>query len=205
MPKKALGKFRLIHHLSYPEFNSINDHIPDRLCTLQYQSVDTAISLIQQLGPGALLAKTDIKNTYNQVPIHSTDFELLGFHYYYNKTLPFGLSYSCNLFEKFSTALQWILEHQFSVKHCVHILDDFLFIGPPNFSKCYSALMSFYKQAHDIGLPIKPSKTVLPTTTLTFLGFELDTVNFKSRLPQEKLVSSREDVLKLKSQKSATL
>lgn len=89
MPKKASGEFRLIHHLSYPEGNSINDHIPDHLCTVQYQSVDTAISLIQQLGPGALLAKTDIENAYKQVPIHPTDFELLGFRigndYYYDK------------------------------------------------------------------------------------------------------------------------
>lgn len=76
---------------------------------MQYQSVDTAISLIQQLGPGALLAKLAIENAY-KVPIHPPDFELLGFRigndYNYDKTLPFGLSYSCNLFEKFSTALQ---------------------------------------------------------------------------------------------------
>lgn len=65
--------------------------------------------------------------------------------------------------------------------------------------------MSFYKLAQDIGLPIKPSKTVLPTTTLTFLGLELDTVKFEIRLPQDKLVSLREKVLKLKSQTSATL
>lgn len=49
--------------------------------------------------------------------------------------------------------------------------------------------MSFYKLAQDIGLPIKPSKTVLPTKTLTFLGLELDTVKFEIRLPQDKLVS----------------
>lgn len=178
VPKKASGEFRLIHHLSYLEGNSINDHIPDHLSTVQYHSVDTAISLIQQLGPGALLAKTAIENAY-KVPIHPTDFELLGFRigndYNYDKTMLFGLSYSCNLFEKFSTALQLILEHKFSVTHCVHILDDFLFIGPPNSSKCYSALMSFYKLPQAIGLPIEPSKTVVPTTTLTFLVLELDT------------------------------
>lgn len=65
--------------------------------------------------------------------------------------------------------------------------------------------MYFYKQAQDIGLPIKPSKTVLPTTTLTFLGLELDTVKFEIRLPEDKLVSLMVEVLKLKSQKSATL
>lgn len=65
--------------------------------------------------------------------------------------------------------------------------------------------MSVYQLAQDIGLPIKSSKTVLPTTTLTFLGLELDTEKFEIRLPQDKLVSLREEVLKLKSQKSATL
>lgn len=65
--------------------------------------------------------------------------------------------------------------------------------------------MSFYQLAQDIGLPIKSSKTVLPTTTLTFLGLELDTEKFEIRLPQDKLVSLREEVLKLKSQKSATM
>lgn len=57
--------------------------------------------------------------------MHPEDYELLGFmvdeKFYYDKTLPIGLSYSCNLFEKFSTAIQWILENKFSVTHCVHI------------------------------------------------------------------------------------
>lgn len=69
------------------------------------------------MGVGALLAKTDLENAYKQVPIHPDDFELLGFQinneYYYDKTLPFGLSYFCNLFEKFSSSLQWILENKF--------------------------------------------------------------------------------------------
>lgn len=104
------GEFRLIHHLSYPEGNSINSYIPQEFCTVQYQSIDTAIAIIKQLGKGALLAKTYIENAYKQVPIHPEDYELLGFmvdeKFYYDKTLPFGLSYSCNLFEKFSTAIQ---------------------------------------------------------------------------------------------------
>lgn len=116
VPKKASDEFRLIHHLSYQEGNSIYDHISDHLCTVQYQSVDTAIPLIQQLDP---VAKTDIENAYKQVAIHPTDFKLLGFRigndYYYDKLLPFGLSYSCILFEKFSIALQWILEHIASI------------------------------------------------------------------------------------------
>ena len=94
----------MIHHLSYPEGGSINHYIPHEFCTVQYQSVHKAIEIIKQSEKGALLAKTDIENAYKQIPIHPDDFENLGCmahgQYYYDKTLPFGLCYACNLFEK---------------------------------------------------------------------------------------------------------
>ena len=79
VPKKAPGEFRLIHHLSFPEGDAINSNIPKEMTAVSYQSIDTAISLIKQVGKGALLAKTDLENAYKQVPIHPKDFELLGF------------------------------------------------------------------------------------------------------------------------------
>lgn len=150
---------------------SINHNIPKDLCTVQYQSVETAINIIRQLGRGALLAKTDLENAYKQIPIHPDDFELLEFMvdnmYYYDKTLPFGLSYSCNLFEKFSSALQWILETKFSVIHCVHILDDFLFLSEPHSSTCNSALLAFYQLSNDICLPVKSEKKLFTPPQLS--------------------------------------
>lgn len=115
------------------------------------------------------MSKTDIENAYKQIPIHPKDIELLGFmvdNNYYYKTLPFGLSYSCNLFEKFSSAIHWILESKFAVQHYVHMLDDFLFMGPPRSSECYSAFMAFYVLAQVIGLPVKSQKTVSHNNTL---------------------------------------
>lgn len=209
VPKKNPGEFRMIHHLSYPKGSSINDHIPAQYCSVQYQSIDHAIAAIKQIGVGALLSKSDLENAYKQVPIHPDDFELLGFQiegsFYFDKTLPFGLSYSCQLFEKFSSALQWILESKFKVSHCVHVLDDFLFIGQPNTKECYDALLSFYTLATDINLPIKSEKTVLPTTTITFLGLELDSVKFEVRLPEDKLVDMRRKICTFKKKRSATL
>lgn len=72
--------------MSFPEGDSINHHIPQEVCSVRYQSVQTAIEIIKHIGPGALLAKTDIENAYKQIPIHPDDFELLGFmlngHYF---------------------------------------------------------------------------------------------------------------------------
>jgi hypothetical protein len=209
VPKKTPGEFRMIHHLSFPEGLSINDNIPQQFCSVHYQSIDDAISAIKKVGVGALLSKSDLENAYKQVPIHPTDFELLGFQvdglFYYDKTLPFGLSYSCQLFEKFSSALQWILQHKFQVGHCIHVLDDFLFVGKPHSTECYDALLAFYTLATEINLPIKKEKTVLPTTTLTFLGLELDTVRFEVRLPEDKLISLRNRINHFKKKRTATL
>ena len=209
VPKKKPGDFRLIHHLSHPEGGSINDNIPQEMCSVHYQTLDHAISAIKHIGRGALLAKTDLENAYKQVPVHPRDFELLGFQFdgefYFDKTLPFGLSYSCNLFERFSSALQWILETKFSVSHCVHILDDFLFIGRPNSQECYDALASFHVLAKEINLPVKAEKTVLPTTTLTFMGLELDSLKFEIRLPEDKLQNLRETIEQFTRKRTATL
>ena len=68
---------------------------------------------------------------------------------------------------------------KFSVKHCVHILDDFLFVGKPYTSERHDALAAFHFLAEDINLPIKSEKTVLPTTTINFLGLEIDSLTFE--------------------------
>jgi hypothetical protein len=57
VPKKNPGDFRVIHHLSFPENASINDGIPDHLCTVQYQTVDDAIKLVKFYGKNCLMQK----------------------------------------------------------------------------------------------------------------------------------------------------
>ena len=57
----------------------------------------------------------------------------------------------------------------------------------------------------DICPPIKFSKTVYPTTTLTFLGLELVTVKFKIRLPEDKLVTLRSEVQKISHIETTTV
>lgn len=50
VPKKEIDEFRLIHHLSYPDGASINEFIPDELCSVSYATVDDAIKQIKKLG-----------------------------------------------------------------------------------------------------------------------------------------------------------
>ena len=64
VPEKVPGEFCLIHHLSYPKGSSINDRIDHEHSAVIYSTIDDAIKLIKQLGPGCFMAKTDIKSAF---------------------------------------------------------------------------------------------------------------------------------------------
>ena len=71
--------------------------VSSELSILHYVSVDDAVRRILQSGPGASLAKADIKQAYCNVPTHPEDryMYLLGMTWkgrvFVDKTLPFGL------------------------------------------------------------------------------------------------------------------
>ena len=90
--------------------------------------------------------KHDIKSTFRIIPIHPSDHELLGFEWegqlYHDWCLPMGCSASCNIFETFSTALQWAALRGCTNVEMLHVLDDFLFISP-NRKDCQKGLKHF--------------------------------------------------------------
>lgn len=73
-----------------------------------------------------------------------------------------------------------------------HILDDFIFVGPKNSFECMRGLQAFLALAKFINLPLKASKTVLPTTVITVHGIEVDTKLMVARLPREKVTKALE-------------
>jgi hypothetical protein len=180
----------LIHHLSFPEGQSVNSGIPDHAKSVSYSGIADAISMVQQLGPSCYLSKCDILSAYRMVPIKSSQYRLLGFswrgRYYYDKSLPMGCSSSCKIFETISTALQWIAVHKLGISHMVHIIDDFLILSVTS-SSCETQLLSFLAMCSDIGIPMAPEKTFYPSTTMSFVGYELDSVLMEARLPADKL------------------
>lgn len=64
--KKIPGEFRLIHHLSFPEGDSLNDYIDPELCSVQYTSFEEAVHMVQDMGQGCLMGKTDVKSALDK-------------------------------------------------------------------------------------------------------------------------------------------
>jgi len=192
-PKSKPGEYRRIHNLSHRHrsHESVNSSIPDENKTVQYQTVDDAIAAIQIVGPTAYLAKTDIKSAFRIIPIHPSDYHLLGFKwrgkYYYDKTLPMGAGSACQIFERFSNAIHYIAENKLNIAYMAHILDDFLLIISGKLD-CSKALSGFINYCDKVGIPIAYEKTAGPAQILEFLGITLNVPESYSALPHEKVV-----------------
>lgn len=191
VPKKTPGEYRIIHDLSAGGDFSVNAGIPQDARIVHYSSIDDAIRLLCLYGSGSLMACLDIAHAYKLVPVSPADYELLGFSwrglYYYDMTLPFGCASSCQIFELFSSAFHWILEQKLATNPCVHLLDDFFFVGPPHSPACSHDVRSFRSLASDLGVPIKETKCRGPSTQLVLFGLELDSLRMEASLPVDKL------------------
>lgn len=104
------------------------------------------------------------------------------------ETNPFGCSLPCALFEKFATMLHWAVTSYTGINTLYHYLDDFIFIGPSSSDHCYILMNTFLDISNQLGVPINDSKTVWPTTLLTFSGLDIDTVAMTIKIPEEKLL-----------------
>ena len=81
--------------------------------------------------------------------------------------------------------MMWIL-HDRGVERALHYLDDFLVLGPATQPDCQRDFDTVLSLCGELGFPVVPEKTEGPTTTLTFLGIEIDSVQQELRLPWDK-------------------
>jgi len=106
-----------------------------------------------------------------------------------------GLSSSCAIFQKLSTALQWTLSTRTGVDSISHTIDDFILIHSSN-QLCLHMLNAFTPLCFELGVPIKHSKMVPPSQLIEAHGLLIDTVKMQLCLPQDKLqkcISLRHD------------
>ena len=98
-------------------------------------SFDDGEAMVVAAGRGCWLSKLDIKAAYRHIPIHPSDYHLLGFRwrdrFYYDRCLPFGMSSSVWRFEQYSTAIQWMAQHHYGriLMYLVHYIDDYLLVN----------------------------------------------------------------------------
>ena len=104
---------------------------------------------------------------------------------YVDPMLPFGLRSAPKIFNALADALHWHLR-QSGIEHIEHYLDDYIIIGPPQLPQCAEFLRILLRECSSLGVPIAEHKTCGPTTSLVFLGIEIDSDKGELRLPLDK-------------------
>jgi len=104
----------VFNHYSWPKGHSINDETPNEEGLIYYDSFPLAAVALCKSGKGSLLAKLDLKDTYRHIPVHNSEWNLLGFQwldeFYYLVVLIFGSKSAPYIFNLFAEALHWIIQ-----------------------------------------------------------------------------------------------
>ncbi|MEW8547701.1 MAG: reverse transcriptase domain-containing protein [Candidatus Thiodiazotropha sp.] len=203
---KPDGGVRLIHDCSRPDGLSVNDY-----CTAdwkqKFSTVDDAASLVT---PGCFMAKVDLKSAYRSVPISTHSQRVTGLKWQFGKQtvylrdtkLCFGSKLAPGIFHRLTQAVKRMLKRH-GLRATVVYLDDF-FIKADSFEDCLLALNTLISLLRKLGFQINWNKVVDPTTRITFLGIEIDSMEMCLRLPDEKLHQVRDELLHFQTRKRAS-
>ena len=177
------GGWCVIYHLSAPAGHCNYDFIDPLTYILSYYSIDDAYTITNKLEPGALLSKINVKDAFHLIPMGPADWNLLRIYWKQNfhidTCLPFGLTAAPYLFKHLSSALHWILEHNYDLEYLLHYLDDLFTARPADSNEYKQHLNAMLTLCGTLNVHIKPSKVECPATSLTFLGIHLNTISME--------------------------
>ena len=213
--KKRSHKCRVVHDLSWPPSQSVNDFIPSDKYAVSYMSIDDVVYKILQYGQGTLMAKLDLQDAYHHCLVRPEDWHLLGTsyvdressrgqvrQYYFSTVLPFGLRSAPSLFTEVAHATKLIMQYR-GATDIDHYLDDFITVGPPGSDVCSQNLRTMLDVCATVGFPVNPSKVVEATTEIQFLGIILDSERLELRISEDRLKDTLDELQAWRSRKSA--
>ena len=182
---------RVIVDLSWPRGNSVNDFVnsDEYMGTkfmLTFPSIDDITAQIIRLGHGCLLYKVDISRAFRHIKMDPSDYDKLGLNwdgFYFDSCLPFGFKHGSKIFQRTSDAVRYIMKNK---NHdIINYIDDLIGFGlPSTVHKSYEDLCALLEK---LGLTISDKKLVPPSTVVTCLGVQIDTIKGTISVPPEKL------------------
>ena len=184
---------RTIMDLSWPKGQSVNcgvrkDVYLDTEFMPKYLSVDCITSSLRKLGPAAMIYKIDSSRAFRQIKVDPGDIDLLGFKfenkYFLDLLVAFGYRNGSQIFQRCTDAIRFIMsQHRFH--HLHNYIDDLIYTGlPSEIHASYNFLKHLLSQ---LGLDISIKKLVPPSTSVTCLGIQIDTVKRTVCIPPGKL------------------
>ena len=190
VPKEA-AKRRVIVDFSFPPGKAINDGISkDTYLGLEVAfclpSVQSMVGRLNELGPGCLLYKRDLKGAFRQFGIDPGDYSFTGLNWdgdvYIDTRLAMGLRSAAYCCQSVTEVVAKIASEK---AHVLVYLDDFG--GAELADKAYNAFEHLGWVIDHCGLEEAPEKAVSPSTRMDWLGVSFDTVNWTMAIKPSKL------------------
>ena len=181
---------------SRPIGNAVIDY-----CTTDWkQKFSTVDEAAAHMTEGCYFAKVDLKSAYRSVSIGQRSQQVTGLKWQFNghtvymrdTKLCFGARLSPGIFHRLTQAAKRMMARR-GYDLVVVYLDDFLIISQSKI-ECQKAMSILIQLLRKLGFSIHWGKVVDPTTKITFLGIELDSVEMMLRLPDEKLQSFTQEL-----------
>ena len=187
---KGKDKIRLIHDCSRPVEGSLNSFAS--LEPVKFQSVSEAASMV---GEGYYMAKIDLEAAYRSVLVHPDDHAAMGLKwvfegdklptYMYDSRLPFGARKAPGIFHRITQGVKQMMIRR-GFRDVVVYLDDWILISTTR-EGCQQAMTVLLELLRSLGFSISYRKVEPPTTSLVFLGIQIDSVKMQLPLPQDKV------------------
>ena len=175
----------------------------DQPFTYDFPKIEDFKRFVISCGKGAYLWKRDLSRYYLQLPADPTEYPLLCFVWrlqmFFFCSLMFGLRHAGLQGQKVTSAVTWThrrlgleTEDQ-SLFNSLNYSDD---IGGCE-STLHRATQSFDALGTlllDLGLEESTSKAHRPSTSMTYLGVQFDTLLMRMSIPPDKIAEVREEV-----------
>ena len=192
-PKRQSSLRRIILDLSWPIGYSVNSGIPTDTYLgepykLHLPTIDDLVQLVLQQGHGCYLYSHDISRAYRQIRCCPLDWALLGIQwrnmYYLDIAIPFGVRIGAMACSRMSQAICHIMNNEGLCT--LSYIDDFAGVQ----TDYATALKGFTRLRNlftELGVSEARDKAIPPTTTLTWIGIEIDTMTMEMRMPKQKI------------------
>ena len=185
---KDQGKVRVIHNLSAPIGESVNNYTCAKDYPAKLPHPDDVPAMIAKYGTGTLISKLDVKSAYKLVPVRYKDWWVQVFFWkgawFIEVALIFGGVSSVGLWDEVAYLLDWIVQDivRPPMNDLDHYIDDFFAVGPGDSLLCQTLYNTLVGVCNFTGIPIhdpllKPDKIHGPSTSSVVLGNEYNTVS----------------------------
>ena len=168
-----------------------------------YPKIEDYRLMVLRAGEGAFMWKRDLSRFFLQIPMDPTEYNKVGIVwrglFFFFTGLAFGLRHSGLQGQRVTDGVSWILRRlglesgdgrQFQV--CNYV-DDLGGVESTT-ARAMEAYVALGELLEDLGLEESVKKAVPPTTEITYLGVQFNSISMQMAVPPDKLAEIKEEI-----------